>query len=336
MREPAALRVGGWRVWLPSAGGAAEAAAWVAAAEKVMAEGDALHRSTHAETYRWRGAGGDVYVKVYRCHRGRTAAKNLMRPSKARNVLRLSARLALVGFRVPRVLAAGEERLGRWRRHSWVATAALGGEPLTEHLAALLRARGLREAPESISGADAHRGTAEEPPRARGLYLKRKRALLRVIGAEVARLHVAGFVAGDLVPTNVWTVAEPGGVAIALLDHDRTCGGRFAAPWWRARRNLVQLNRMVLPGITVSDRLRVYRAYASGRGWSWQAACRRLPWVVAKTIERRCRCDGIALPPRAGVSFHELMRASGPYAPRKVARVHIRHGGAQGGARCAE
>ena len=335
MREAAAVRVGGWRVWVPGAGGTAEAATWVAAAERVVAGGCPVHRSKHAETYRWPAAAGDVYLKVYRRYRHRTAAKDLVRASKARNVLRLSAQLAAAGFQVPHVLAAGEERRGRWLRRSWVATTALDGEPLAEYLATL-QAREVREVPELTSGTDAHRSTAAPPPRARGLYLTHKRALLRAIGAEVARLHGAGFVAGDLVPANVWTVARPGGVGIALLDHDRTRAGWMVAPWWRARRNLVQLNRVVLLGITATDRLRVYRAYANGRGWSWRAARRRLPWVVAKTIERRRRFDRVELPPRARVSFRELMRAGGPYAPRPVVRTPVHHRGAERGVRCAE
>jgi hypothetical protein len=314
MTEPAAIRVGAWRVWLADAGGAAEAAAWVATVERVVAGGACLHRSKHAETYCCPAAAGDVYVKVYRRYRRRTDAKDLLRLSKARNVLRVSRKLAAAGFRVPRVLAAGEER-GRLRlRRAWVATAALEGEPLAEYIAAL------------------HSRAVAEPPRARGLYLS-KRALVAAIGAEVARLHAAGFVAGDLVPANVWTVAAPDGIRIALLDHDRTRAGQGPTRWWRARRNLVQLNRVVLPGITVTDRLRVYRAYASGRGWSWQAARRRLPWVVAKTIERRRRFAGVEIPPHARVSFRELMRAGGPYAPGLPTPLHVRQAGAHGGVR---
>ena len=318
MKEPAAIRVGGWRVWLPDAGGAAEAAAWVGAAEQAVTGGPPLHRSKHAETYRWPSAAGDVYVKVYRRYRRRTYAKDLVRVSKARNALRLSRKLAASGFRVPRILAVGEERLGPWLRRSWVATAALEGEPLADHIAAL------------------HRRAEAEPAHARGISLPHKRALLRAVGTEVAHLHAAGFVAGDLVPANVWTATAPDGIRIALLDHDRTRAGRAPAPWWRARRNLVQLNRVVLPGVMITDRLRVYRAYASGRGWSWPAARRRLLWVVDKTIERRRRFDGVDLPRHVGVSFRELMRAGGPYAPGLAAPSRVRQYGTRNRVRCDE
>jgi len=73
-------------------------------------------------------------------------------------------------------------------------------------------------------------------------------------------------VAGDLVPANVWLLRSAAGDRLALLDHDRTRAGGTPACWRRARRNLVQLNRFVLPGVLATDRARVYRAYAAGRG----------------------------------------------------------------------
>jgi hypothetical protein len=79
----------------------------------------------------------------------------------------------------------------------------------------------------------------------------------------------------------------------------------------------VQLNRVVLPGVTITDRLRVFRAYAAERAWEWPVAQRRLAWVVTKTIERRRRFDHVTAAGRPGVSFRELMRADGPYADRR-------------------
>jgi hypothetical protein len=290
MSGTAAIRAGRWRVWLPEGGGAAAAAAWLAAVDGLARGGPPLHGSKHADTYRLARPEGDAYVKVYRRYRRATALKDLVRPSKARRVLAASRRLAAAGFRVPAVLAAAEERRGPVVRRAWVATAALAGEPVAARLAALARAGRL--------GA--------------------KRALLAAVGRETGRLHAAGFVAGDLVAPNVWAVgaAEERASRVAFLDHDRTAAGRGPAPWRRARRNLVQLNRLVLPAVTATDRLRVYRAYAVARGWPWARARRRLAWIVAKTIERRRLLDRVALDPGAAVSFRELMRADGPFAAR--------------------
>jgi Lipopolysaccharide kinase (Kdo/WaaP) family len=275
-------RVGRWRVRLPGPAGPAEAARWCREVERALASGAFLHRSKHADTHRLCRVDGDVYLKVYRRYRAATILKDLARPSKARHVERVSRRLAAAGFAVPRVLAVGEQRCGPVVRRAWVATAALAGEPVAARVL-------------TLAGSPA-----------------RKRALLAAVGREVARLHASGFVAGDLVPPNVWITAPAGAERIAFIDHDRTTGGRPAASWRRARRNLVQLNRLVLPAVTVADRLRVYRGYAAGRGWAWAAARRRLPWIVAKTIARRRRVDGV--PAAACASFRELMRADGPWA----------------------
>ena len=102
-------RLGRWRVW-SSAPAGVPAAAWVATVERLVAAGGSLHRSKHADTYRWTRSGGDVYVKVYRRYRRWTAFKDWCRPSKAENVRRVSAALTAAGFLVPRVLAIGEAR----------------------------------------------------------------------------------------------------------------------------------------------------------------------------------------------------------------------------------
>ncbi len=316
------VRIGGWRVWLSDAaaasgGDAAAARAWVELAALAETTEAPLHRSKHAATYRVARGARDVYLKVYRRYRVGTAVKDLARRSKARHALLITRRLAAARFGVPRILAAAEDRRGPWVRRAWIATAPIAGAPLADELRALGAAPCAAE------------------------RLAAKRALLAALGAEVARLHAAGFIAGDLVPANVWVarqgapsrLAVDGGgrrgevrtaagaaLSFVFLDHDRTRAVGGSAPWWRARRNLVQLNRVVLPGVVLTDRLRVYRAYASTRGWTATRARRRLGWIVAKTIERRRRFDHVLLDPRAAVSFRQLMRAGGPFAPADARR----------------
>jgi hypothetical protein len=114
------------------------------------------------------------------------------------------------------------------------------------------------------------------------------------------------------VPANVWIALAAAELEIAFLDHDRTRLGPAPAPWSAARRNLVQLNRVVLPGVSTADRLRVYRGYAAARGWPRSEARQHLPWIVAKTLaRRRAERSGIAIPRRA--DFRTVMRAGGPY-----------------------
>lgn len=135
-----------------------------------------------------------------------------------------------------------------------------------------------------------------------------KYELLRTLGRAVGALHAAGFVHGDLVPSNVHV--RDGDVA--FLDHDRTRRGALLV-WWGARRNLVQLGRFVVPGVHASDRLRVLYAYADRRGLSRRARRRLARWVAAKTTERRIAIDHIPAEVARRAGYATLMRSGGPF-----------------------
>jgi hypothetical protein len=135
-----------------------------------------------------------------------------------------------------------------------------------------------------------------------------KRALLRALGTEVARLHRAGFVHGDLVPPNVRLV----GNRFVFLDNDRTRRSRLLV-LLVGRRNLVQLGRFVVAGVTLTDRARVLAAYAAERRLSARARRRLAGWLVRKTVARRCTIDRIPQATAARAGFRELMRSGGPF-----------------------
>ena len=140
-----------------------------------------------------------------------------------------------------------------------------------------------------------------------------KRVLLRALGREVGRLHEAGFVHGDLVPPNV----RVAGTGFVFLDHDRTRRSRTLVRL-SARRNLVQLGRFVVSGLTATDRARVLGAYAEVRSLSRAARHRLARWAMRKTVARRCAIDGIPAETAAGVGFRELMRSGGPFDPERA------------------
>jgi hypothetical protein len=97
-----------------------------------------------------------------------------------------------------------------------------------------------------------------------------------------------------------------------FLDHDRTRRGRLLV-WWGGQRNLVQLGRFVIPGLTLTDRARVLVAYARRRGLGRRRRRRLAAWLVEATTRRRCRIDGITVDTARRAGFGELMRAGGPY-----------------------
>src|SRR5262249_8956801 len=141
---------------------------------------------------------------------------------RAVRAFRMGEALRNAGFAAPEVVTAA-----RHGRSGLLVTRDAGGEDLLAAVAAFSPDRGA------------------------------KRALLRALGTEIGRLHRAGFVHGDLVPANIrWVDGR-----FVFLDNDRT---RRSAVLVRltGRRNLVQLGRFVVRGLTLTDRARVLGAYA--------------------------------------------------------------------------
>jgi hypothetical protein len=193
--------------------------------------GGSIRRSRHAATFNIQPQAQterlDAFVKVIDAPRGFERIKRLLRGNAGVRVARITRELAGAGLEAPAVLLYGADR-------------ASGREIIVTHRAGgdgPLRTLGL------LAGSIAH-----------------KRAILRALGREVARLHRAGFVHGDLTPFNVLFVCgEPPG--FTFLDHERTRRNLMFALKRRQLRNLVQLGRFDLPGITRADRMRFYRAY---------------------------------------------------------------------------
>ncbi|HXG53413.1 MAG TPA: lipopolysaccharide kinase InaA family protein [candidate division Zixibacteria bacterium] len=237
----------------------------------------------HPATVRLRLAEvGDCFLKIF----GRESAlKSVFRVSKALRALDQGAALAQKGLNAPVAVAAGEERRFGAVRRAFLLTRAVPGETLP---AFLLRRHG------------------EPADRA---WILEKRKLIRELAAEVRKLHDLGFVHGDLVAANVMIARADGVWRFYFIDNDRTRRYPRRLPQSLWKRNLVQLNRLVLPGISLQDRLRFFRAYV-GREALGGGDLRLLRWLEAKTRKRRRDCDHVS--PEG--SFRTLMKWSGRVA----------------------
>lgn len=228
--------------------------------------------------------GRDYFLKVYSRLRWWGALKDLFRVSRALRALRQGEALVESGFHVPVTVAAGEARSWRFLNKAFLLTSAVDGSSLP----VFLRRYAL-------------------PSRLDALRLKREG--LKGLASEVRRLHHCGFVHGDLVPSNILVRSEMGEAIFFFIDNDRT---RRYPPWlphslWK--RNLVQLNRFVLPGISLQDRMRFLKFYLGGRVWT-KSNRRLIRWLEQRTRKRRRECEQI----ETGGSFRELMRWNGPFA----------------------
>jgi len=225
------------------------------ALEAANGRGQLVRRTLHATTRVVEfaddsGMRGDVFIKLFDSPHGIGVLKRRFRGSRAQHLARIEAELNANGINAPEVLLVATERAGG--REMVVTRRAEG----------MLAAR--------------HIGPYRES-------LTRKRAVLQALGIEVARMHRAGFVHGDLTPFNV-VVASGNPLRIVFIDHERTIRSRSIR--WRPRlRNLVQLGHYDIPGLTKMDRMRVWKAYAAEIGAS-AAVRRRMLAMLAARVKR--------------------------------------------------
>jgi hypothetical protein len=190
-----------------------------------------LRRSRRARTFLLHSVSGkqdaDLFVKHLDPPAGWERLKSCFRRSRRARTERITAALRAAGFSVPPILVHGVHRESG--REVIVTLRAEGDGPILA----------LRALQGSIAA---------------------KRAVLCALGAEVGRLHRAGFIHGDLTPFNLRiAIDEP--PRFAFIDNERTRCNVVIARGRRRLRNLVQLGHFALPGITRSDRMRVFRAY---------------------------------------------------------------------------
>jgi len=224
------------------------------------AGGKPLRRSRHASTYRMRlgsplSGETEIFVKLVDGARGLKAMRRLFMDPRAERMRTVLDALVTSGIAIAPVLLLGDERGGG--RRTMMVTARVEGEPLPRLL------RTLATAPE------------------------RRREILCALGAEVARLHRAGFIHGDLTPYNIFVTARPP-ARFSLIDHERTARPRLN--WERRRlRNLVQLCRFDIEGMGRADTMDIIDAYATAMG----APSHRLGRRVTRMLRARLLRDNV-------------------------------------------
>ena len=221
-----------------------------------------------------------LFLKVYHPGGPLSVLKDRFRVSKAFRFLEQGAALSEAGFLTPVTVAAGEERRLGFLRKSFVLTVAIAAKPLPGFV-------------------------KERILVVREMSLADKRKAIKALGVQIRRFHDLGFVHGDLVASNILVCSDhAGGFRFYFMDNDRTRRYPKWLPRHLQRRNLVQLNRLPLPGISLQDRMRFFRAYTGDR---LRSRKNELYWLEAKTRRRRRECEGAI----GATSFRKLMSWSG-------------------------
>ena len=257
------LRRGGWIVFLPENDERLPEERRQVLIDSAFAAIDgtlpkSVRRSRHAETWLER-IGSDVrsfvYIKVFDAARGFRAIRMLFTGSRVAHVVRISKRLRRDGIGVPEILLVGAEEQGG---REIIATTSVWGFSVLRHVST------------------------------RSESLAAKRSVLRGLGAEVARLHRAGYLHGDLTPYNIFVRREDPSKFV-FIDHDRTrrtIMSRFERP---RMRNLVQLGHIDFKTITNTDRMRVWSGYSATMPARRRRAARRRVMAMLRTRIARDR-----------------------------------------------
>jgi hypothetical protein len=252
--------------------------------KKVMVLVREQSRSKHPQTVVVEAEAGGCqkkfYLKVFHGSPSVGGFKDLGRASKAFRFWRQGLSLTAAGFNVPLTIAAGELRRLRLLDRAFVLTSEVDGQPVPAFLTDL------------ANGED------------RKMVFRLKRAGVARLADLIRRFHSQGFVHGDLVASNLLVSQDRNGeLTFFFMDNDRTRQYPlwFSQSLWK--RNLIQLNRMPLPGISLQDRMRFLRAYLTRQELS-RADRQFASWLEEKTRKRRKECDGVD----PTVNFRRLMR----------------------------
>ena len=238
----------------------------------VQAQSPAHHPQTVELRFTDGAVEKELFVKIFHRSGSLKAFKDQFRRSQAFNSWHQGLLLDGAGFKAPLAVALGAQAGWRVARREFVVSEKINGVALPEYLRS------------EFCGAEG---------------LRYKREHIQSLARLIRRFHAAGFVHGDLLAGNIFISNGE----FYFMDNDRT---RQYRTWsWQTlwKRNLIQLNRQPLPGITLQDRLRFLRAYLNVTRLSAKNK-RFARWLENRTRLRRKECDGVD--PTG--SFRQLMR----------------------------
>jgi len=244
----------------------------------VRAQTVARHPQTVSLSSEIDGVTQQFFLKIFHRRHVSALVKDRLRHSPAQCFWRQGIALSKAGFDVPLTIAVGSAGRLRIAKREFVVSENIAGVPMPIFL-------------HGNNGAEV-------------VIPLRKWQSVRRLARLVQRFHQLGFVHGDLVASNIFLSVENNDeVKFYFMDNDRT---RRYPSWFGKslrKRNLVQLNRLPLPGISLQDRMRFLHAYLDEENLS--ARGRQLArWLEAKTRIRRQEVDGAD----PNMNFRKLMQ----------------------------
>jgi len=183
--------------------------------------------SAQSRIFRFRYNGQWYFHKTFNPRNMLEWPKSLVRGSRAHRCMKAHLLLTENGFLAPQTIMAGQKGL-----HNFMVAAAVANYI---SLAAFLKMR--------LSRAE-------------------KTAQLERLGKLIGKMHAARIIHGDLLCGNILLSGGPDRFEIYFIDNERT-KRHFIVPPKQRLKNLVQLNKCQLPGVSNTDRMRFFMHYLS-------------------------------------------------------------------------
>ncbi|HIJ71266.1 MAG TPA: hypothetical protein HPP87_07880 [Planctomycetes bacterium] len=261
------IRVGGWTVLVSSDFGKASESLFppFGQTDGVRGPFGEVPASDFARVFKcsvvFRGWCHRLYVKQFLFRSTWDFLKHIFRASRAKRAFFGSLMLAEQGFFAAETVALGERGFGPLCTSSFLITRELVG---AEDLYCCFDGK--------------NKDIVCKSPGA-------KRRFIRALGETIGRMHRSGIFHGDLRAGNVFAKSSNGTWRFFFLDNERT--GRFGVLPSRLRlKNLVQLNMLQSEAVSLTDRMRFFKAYLAQNSDvrnRWKELARR---TVIKTRRR--------------------------------------------------
>lgn len=198
-----------------------------------------LESSDNANVWKFNANSTWYIFKEYLKRNNFDIIKTIMNGSRAQRAFRNAKKLLEHGFFTPEVLALGEKTSFYLTSCSFL---------VTEHVA-------------DASGMYTLLKDSYIPPLPPE-KIRHKRSLLISLGKYIGALHAKGFFHGDLRLDNIMVTGfEKKSPQFYLIDNERNRFFPKGIPSYLRRKNLVQLNMIMIPQLTFADRMRFFKSY---------------------------------------------------------------------------
>jgi tRNA A-37 threonylcarbamoyl transferase component Bud32 len=194
-----------------------------------------VQSSNNSMTWKASLSGDPIFIKFFTIRGFRD--KLFFRKSRARRAMEGNIMLNEKGFLSPDIIAAGEIKKGYCIR---------GGVLITEWIEGSL---------------DVYKYFKTSFTSATSEKLFKKRNLIKIAGQLIGKMHKAGIFHGDLRPGNILIRDDENSPLFYFIDNERTKYFHKGIPSRLREKNLAQINTMVMPQITFTDRMIFFKAY---------------------------------------------------------------------------